>query len=75
MSFVNSIIFEGFANTDSSESLKNQFDKYCDWCWDTDMETVIDVKLVFISYTYHYEYQRNKKNWVYKLLESWRYKR
>lgn len=33
ISFVTEIIWEGFANTDSSEALKKQFDKFCDWCW------------------------------------------
>lgn len=33
ISFVTEIIWEGFANTDSSDALKKQFDKFCDWCW------------------------------------------
>lgn len=33
MSFCTDVIWEGFANTDSSESLKKQFEKYCNWCW------------------------------------------
>lgn len=33
ISFVTEIIWEGFANTDSSDALKKQFDKFCNWCW------------------------------------------
>ena len=33
ISFVTEIIWEGFANTDSSDSLKKQFEKFCDYCW------------------------------------------
>ena len=33
ISFVTEIIWEGFANIDSSDALKKQFDKFCDWCF------------------------------------------
>lgn len=33
MSFYFEIILQEYANTESSQSLKNQFEKYCNWCW------------------------------------------
>lgn len=33
MSFYTEIILQGYANTENSQSLKNQFEKYCNWCW------------------------------------------
>lgn len=33
ISFVTEIIRVGFANTDSSDSLKKQFEQFCDYCW------------------------------------------
>ena len=47
ISFVTEIIGEGFANTDSSDALKKQFDKFCDWCWghgygDCDVDKVVE---------------------------------
>lgn len=33
MSFID-VVWSEFANANSSEHLKNQFDKYCDWCWE-----------------------------------------
>lgn len=35
ISFVTEIIWEGFANTDSSDALKKQFEQFCDYCWGT----------------------------------------
>lgn len=33
MSFYTDIVLAGFANIDSSETLKEQYERYCDWCW------------------------------------------
>lgn len=33
MSFMSEIMWEGYANTSSSEALKEQFNKFCNWCW------------------------------------------
>ena len=33
MSFMSEVIWEGYANTSSSETLKEQFSKFCNWCW------------------------------------------
>ena len=33
MSFVTKVIWEGFADTSSSEALEEQFHKFCNWCW------------------------------------------
>ena len=33
MSFMSEVICEGYANTSSSETLKEQFNKFCDWRW------------------------------------------
>lgn len=33
MSFMSEVIWEGYANTSSSEALKEQFNKFCNWCW------------------------------------------
>lgn len=33
MSFYGEIILEEYANTSSSQALKLQFERYCEWCW------------------------------------------
>ena len=33
MSFYTDIVLAGFANIDSSGTLKEQYERYCDWCW------------------------------------------
>ena len=33
MSFMSEAIWEGYANTSSSETLKEQFSEFCNWCW------------------------------------------
>ena len=33
MSFYSGVILEGFADTRSSQALKEHFEKYHDWCW------------------------------------------
>lgn len=53
MSFVTGVIWKGFANTKSSEVLKKQFEKYCDWCWDMAMATVTFAEEDIINYIFH----------------------
>lgn len=62
MSFATDVMYEEFANTDSSERLKNQFNKYCDWCWGMVMGIVAGAESNFINCIYHYEHQKSKKN-------------
>lgn len=33
MSFYLNVMLQGYANTESAESLKKHFERYCDWCW------------------------------------------
>ena len=52
MSFMSEVIWEGYANTSSSEALKEQFNKFCDWCLGIAMEIVIFVEENTINCTF-----------------------